>query len=181
MGMAAFGRPGRPGVTAAALTGALLPDLSLYLLAGWEILLRGTPPEVVFRELYYSPAWQAVFTVDNSIPLWGVLLAAGLAARRPWLVALAGAALLHLGFDLGLHADDGRAHFWPLSGWVFASPLSYWYPRHHGAIVGPMEAALTLVLAVVVWVRHRSRTARAIVVALAVLEVAPFVMWSLIL
>ena len=174
MGMAAFGRPGRAGVTAAALLGALLPDLSLYLLVGWEIALMRTPPETVFGELYHSAGWQAVFAVDNSIPLWGAVLAFG--RRRPWVVALAGAALLHLGFDLMLHADDGRRHFWPLTDWVFASPVSYWDPRHHGRIVGPMEAALTLGLAVHVWVRHRARAARAIVVALAVLEAAPLVM-----
>ncbi|WP_328795072.1 hypothetical protein [Jannaschia marina] len=34
IGLAAFGKPGRPRVTAAALCGALLPDLSLYLMAG---------------------------------------------------------------------------------------------------------------------------------------------------
>ena len=181
MGMAAFGRPGAPLVTAAALAGALAPDLSLYLLTGWEIGVRGTPPETVFRQLYYSDAWQAVFAVDNSIPLWAIVLAAGLALDRAWIVALAGAALLHLGFDLMLHADDGRRHLWPLSDWVFASPVSYWDPRHHGGIVGPLEAAGTLALAALVWRRHRAPAARAIVAALAVLEAAPFVMWGMIL
>ena len=181
MGMAAFGRPGEARVTFAALLGALLPDLSLYLLVGWQLALVGTPAEVVFREMYYSTAWQAVFAVDNSIPLWAVLLASGLAARRPWIVALAGAALLHLAFDLGLHADDGRRHFWPLTDWVFASPLSYWDRRHHGGVVGPVEAALTLVLAAWLWVRHRSAAARVAIATLAAAEAAPFVMWGLVL
>lgn len=181
MGMAAFGRPGDARVTAAALLGALAPDLSLYLLAGWEIAVLGTPPETVFRERYYSDAWQAVFAVDNSIPLWALVLGAGLVLRRAWVVALAGAALLHLGFDLGLHADDGRRHLWPLSDWVFASPVSYWDPRHHGGVVGRLEIGLTLALAAWVWIRYRARTARAIVVALAVLEAAPLVMWRVLL
>lgn len=56
MGMAAFGRPGAPAVTLAALAGGLVPDLSLYLLAGWEIGVSGTPPEVVFRKRYFSDA-----------------------------------------------------------------------------------------------------------------------------
>lgn len=33
IGLAAFGKPGAPRVTAAALAGAMIPDLSLYLLA----------------------------------------------------------------------------------------------------------------------------------------------------
>lgn len=181
MGMAVFGRPGAPGVTVAALAGALLPDLSLYLLAGWEIAVLGTPPETVFRDRYYSDAWQAVFAVDNSIPLWGLLLASGAWARSPRLVALAGAALLHLAFDLALHADDGRRHLWPLTDWVFASPVSYWDPRHHGDLVAPVEAAATVALAALVWVRHRAPAPRAVVAALAALQAAPFVMWSVML
>ena len=180
MGMAAFGRPGEPRVTAAALAGALLPDLSLYLLAGWELLLMGTPPEVVFREMYYSDGWQAVFAVDNSVPVWGAVLALGLRLRRPWVVALAGAALLHLAFDLALHADDARRHFWPLADWVFASPFSYWDRRHYGGVIGPAEAILTLALCAWLWTRHRSAAARATIVALAAAEAAPFVMWGLV-
>ena len=180
MGMAAFGPPGDARVTLAALAGGLLPDLSLYLLAGWQLGVAGTSPDVVFREMYYSDAWQAVFAVDNSIPLWGVLLVLGLWGRRPWVVALAGAALLHVGLDLALHADDGRRHLWPLSDWVFASPVSYWDRRHYGGVVGPAEALLTLALAAWVWRRHRSAAARATVAALAAAEAAPFVMWGFV-
>ncbi|MEJ6403518.1 hypothetical protein [Yoonia sp. 2307UL14-13] len=43
-GMTAFGRSGQVKVTAAALFGALLPDLSLYLLAGWHLNILGTSP-----------------------------------------------------------------------------------------------------------------------------------------
>ena len=179
-GMAAFGRPGEPRITAAALAGSLLPDLSLYLMAGWELALMRTPPEVVFREMYYSPVWQAVFAVDNSIPLWGAVLAAGLWARRAWVVTLAGAALLHLAFDLALHADDARRHLWPLTDWVFASPLSYWDRRYHGDLVGPLEIAATLALGFWLWRRHRGVVARAVVAALMIAEAAPLVMWRIV-
>lgn len=177
-GLAAFGRPGAAGITAAALLGALLPDLSLYLLAGWELGLRGTDPETVFREMYYSDAWQRIFAVDNSIPLWGVVLAAGLALRRPWVAVLAGAALLHLVFDLALHHDDARRHFWPLSDWVFVSPVSYWDPAHHGRIVGILEIAAVAALTALIWLRFREIWVRAAAALLLLAETAPLVMWE---
>jgi len=38
-GLAAFGDPARKAVTAAALAGALIPDASLYLMAGAHLLV----------------------------------------------------------------------------------------------------------------------------------------------
>ena len=124
-GLTAFGKANLTAVTAAALAGAIIPDLSLYLMAGWHLAVAGTPPEVVFGELYFSDAWQSVFWIDNSMVLWGIALVIGLMWRSPVVIALCGAALLHLVLDFGLHHDDGRAHFWPISNWIFASPVSY--------------------------------------------------------
>lgn len=179
-GLAAFGRPGRPTLIAASLAGATIPDLSLYALAGFE-LARGTPARTVFDELYWSDGWQTVFAVDNSIPLFAALLGLGLALRRGWVVALAGAALLHLAADLALHHDDARRHFWPLSDWVFVSPVSYWDPAHHGRLVAPLETAATLALCAVLWMRHRSRRVRAAVAALGAAQLAPAVVWTVML
>ena len=89
-GLTAFGRPGRPGVTGAALAGGLIPDLSLYILAGTHLLVLGTEPRVVFGELYFSQAWQSIFRVDNSFILWGIGLALALMAKAPWAIALTG-------------------------------------------------------------------------------------------
>lgn len=47
-GLTAFGKVGRRDVTAAAFAGALIPDLSLYLMVGWHLQVLGTSPEVVF-------------------------------------------------------------------------------------------------------------------------------------
>ena len=140
----------------AALIGAILPDLSLYLMVGWHLLVLGTDAQVVFRELYYSDAWQSVFAVDNSVLLWGGLLGLALWRRWPVVVAFAGAGLLHIALDFPLHAGDGRAHFWPLSDWIFDSPLSYWDHRHGAGWVGPLELLLSVVLVVVLWRRVKS-------------------------
>ena len=176
-GLAAFGKPGMPLVILAALLGALLPDLSLYLLAGFELFIRGTDPNIVFGEMYFSDTWQTVFAIDNSFIVWGVVLGIGLMLRSAPLVALAGAALLHIAFDFPLHNDDGRAHFWPLSDWVFASPVSYWDRDHYAGIVAPIEMVVSLALCIWCFTRFTSWQMRALIVGLAVMELLPGVMW----
>lgn len=177
--MAAFGRAGRPGVTAAACAGALIPDLSLYLMAGTHLAILGTAPEVVFGELYFSESWQSVFRIDNSILLWGLALVVALMARSAVGIALCGAALLHLGLDLAFHHDDGRAHFWPVTDWIFQSPVSYWDPDHYGQIVGALEVAAALACAVLLWRRLRARGWRALIALLALAELLPLIVWAI--
>ncbi len=181
LGAAAFARPGARAVNAAAILGALTPDLSLYLMAGWAMHLQGIAPRVVFGELYYSDAWQAVFAVDNSVPLWALLLLAGLARKSRVAVAFAGAGLLHLAFDLPLHNEDARRHFWPLTDWVFRSPLSYWDNDRHGNIVGSLEIAACGALSLVLWRRFRGALAWALIALGLALEVAPGLLWSMLL
>jgi len=178
-GLAAFGDPMRKSVTAAALAGAMIPDLSLYLMAGTHLYVMDTPPRVVFGELYFSDAWQAIFRVDNSIILWGLVLVIALMAGSRIVTALAGAALLHLGLDFLLHHDDGRAHFWPITNWIFQSPVSYWDSNHYGNIVGPIEALSALVACVWLWRRFHGRWIRALIVALGVMECLPIVIFSI--
>ncbi len=175
-----FGRRGDRGLTWAALAGGLLPDLSLYLMAAVSILLLGIGPDRVFGELYFSGAWQLVFAVDNSFVLWGIALGAALWLRSGRGVALTGSALLHLVFDLLLHHDDARRHFWPLSDWRFASPVSYWDPAHGGAIVAPIETALALICAGIILRQRPGRVLGGVAVLLAAAQFAPFVVWALV-
>lgn len=178
-GAALFGRAGRRGTTSAAVAGGMLPDLSLYLLAGVSLLVMGVPPAIVFGELYFSPAWQAVFAVDNSIPLWALALALALCFRAALATAFAASGLLHVVLDFLLHHDDARRHFWPLSDYVFVSPVSYWDPAHHGLIVGPIEVAVCLALSVVLWRRFPGWLPRALIVLAMVAEASPAVMFGL--
>ncbi|MDJ0993199.1 MAG: cobalamin biosynthesis protein CobQ [Dinoroseobacter sp.] len=159
-GAAVFARPDAPRVTAAALAGALFPDLSLYVLGAWALFVQQIPPQIVFDELYFSAAWQQVFAIDNSIPLWTLVMAFAAWAKRPVVFAFAGAALLHLLLDLPLHHDDGRPHFWPFTMWVYESPLSYWDSARYARFVAPVEAVACLVLVVILWRRFKSWTAR---------------------
>ena len=178
-GLAAFGKPERYAVTAAAIAGALIPDLSLYLMAGWELLIQGTDPEIVFGQMYFSESWQAVFRIDNSFVIWGLLLVAGIMARSAVLFALCGAALLHLALDFPLHNDDARAHFWPLTNWEFISPVSYWDPNHYGHIVGPVEVLLVVAASIYAWRRFTGWAMRGLIGVLALFEAAPVIIFGL--
>lgn len=180
IGAAVFARPDARLITAAALLGALAPDLSLYLLVAWELLVVGTEPRVVFGEYYFSDAWQAIFAVDNSLILWGALLGVAVWLKRHWLVAFAGSGFLHLLADFPLHHDDARRHFWPLSDWVFESPLSYWDSRHYGNIIGPLEIALTVILLLILWRRFTGLWPRIVIILAGLVQVAPGLIWRLV-
>lgn len=179
-GLAAFAKADQRKVTAAAFAGALIPDLSLYLMAGVHLFLLGTEPSRVFGELYFSESWQNIFRVDNSIVLWGIGLALSVWGRIPWAIALCGAALLHLGFDFLLHHDDGRAHFWPISNWVFESPVSYWDRKHYAGYIGPLEIGLSLVLGVLLWRRFKHWPMRILITLLMALEALPGIVFAIV-
>lgn len=178
---AAFGSPDNPKRTWAAILGGLAPDFSLYAMTAWAIFISGHSPQYVFDTLYFSDPWQAVFSVDNSFFVWGVILALGVWLRTPLIWAFAAGALLHIGFDFPLHHDDGRAHFWPISDWVFESPVSYWDPNAFGNIVGPIEAALVVAACVWMWTRYHSTIARVLLGLAITLQIAPYIMFSLMM
>ncbi len=179
-GLTAFGKADGPKVTAAAFGGALIPDLSLYLLAGWQLFVLGADPQVIFGEMYFSDAWQSIFRVDNSMVLWGFGLALAIAARSGWAIALCGAATLHLGLDFLLHHDDGRAHFWPITNWVFSSPVSYWDRDHHAGIIGPVEIGASLLMCAVLWRRFVRWPMRTVITVVGLAEAAPVFFWIFI-
>ena len=111
----------------------------------------GHAAAVVFGQLYFSDAWQSIFRIDNSFVLWGIALVLGLMWRAPVVIALCGAALLHLGFDFLLHHDDGRAHFWPISELDFRQPGQLLGWSHYGNIVGPVEIRRHRCCCAVLW------------------------------
>lgn len=177
VGAAVFARPDAWRVTLAALLGAFAPDASLYAMAGWHLFVLGTDARIVFGQLYYSPEWMQVFSVDNSFLIWGAILGYGLWLKKQWLTTFAGAAMLHLAFDFPLHAGDGRPHFWPLTSWIFDSPFSYWDRAHGANIIGPLETTMSVGLLVVLWRRFETLKARIVILAAAVLQIWPAFVW----
>lgn len=150
-GAALFGGKSDSRTMGAALFGALLPDLSLYVMAGWALRVQQIPPQVVFDELYFSESWQRVFAIDNSILLWALCFFVALRLRSPVGTAFAASGVLHLVLDLLVHAGDGRPHFWPVSDWVFHAPISYWDSSHGAWIIAPLSLAACVCAFVRIW------------------------------
>ena len=148
IGAALFSKHSNRALLGGALLGGLLPDLSLYLMAGYALFVLQLSTDVVFGQLYFSDTWQLVFSIDNSFVIWGVACALAVKIKRPFFIALSSAAVLHLLCDFTLHNDDARAHFWPITDWRFFSPVSYWDNNHHAAYVAPLEGLLASVAAV---------------------------------
>lgn len=177
VGAAAFAKPDRRGTTAAAFLGAITPDLSLYIMVAVSIWVLDIPARVVFGEYYYSDAWQSVFAIDNSFIFWGIAFAVALWRRHDIAMAFGGAGLLHLALDFPLHTHDARMHFWPLTDWVFQSPVSYWDNAAYAGIVGPMELSLSLGCAALLWQTLRRWGWRLLVVLLTAMELASSGVW----
>ena len=180
IGGAAFGRAGRKGTTAAAFLGALAPDLSLYVMVAVSIWVLGISPQHVFDTLYYSDAWQSVFAVDNSFILWGAGLAFAIWRRWPVVIAFTAAGLLHLALDFPLHTHDARMHFWPVTDWVFESPVSYWDSGAHANIVGPVAWAISAGACMWLWREHRAWAIRVLAVVLLAFETASGGVWRFV-
>ncbi len=159
LGLAVLGRRPVPVEWGVILGGALLPDLFLF----------------VAHFAGDGPAVGLAAEVFNSVPVYAVLLLAGLAARARLLWLFAAAALLHIAFDLPVHHQDAHAHFWPLTDWVFVSPVSFWDADHHGRPVGVLEGVLVAVCLALLWLRTDRRFARIVTALLAAIYLAAFV------
>ena len=178
---AAFAKPDATRITLAAIVGGLLPDTSLYLMVFWNRVIRKMSFNEIFDEQYFSPYWQQVFAIDNSLILWGGLLVLALFFRLGWFVAFTGSGTMHLMLDLPLHHNDGRAHFWPVSDWIFESPVSYWDPGAYGNIIGPLEGIFCLIFLVMLWRRFAGTLAKLLILAAGALELLPAVLFGLLL
>lgn len=136
------GEPGWPAAAAVTL-GAVLPDLPMFGFYAYQKAI-GTSEREIWSDHYFRESWQLFFDIFNSFPL--MLLIAGvcyfLGVR--WGVLMALSAMLHLCCDLPLHHDDAHRHFLPFTNWRFASPFSYWDPRHHGATFMWIELVLAV-------------------------------------
>jgi hypothetical protein len=178
---ALFARPGRRRTGIAAIAGGLVPDADVWLMAVVEFS-AGLSGCEIFHYRYWQQPWISLQALMNSIPLYGGILAAGVLTRWPLSRSAAGeqqssdseritivfalSALLHVGTDLLLHHDDARRQFWPISDWIFRSPVSYWDPNYHGDLFVFFEIALGAGLAAVLWRRFaRARVRFALVLA----------------
>jgi membrane-bound metal-dependent hydrolase YbcI (DUF457 family) len=157
MGAALFGRP-LPRLAIAGALGGIVPDAPMFaIVIGLRMLGYGL--DDIFGRLYWEHWWQVANAIGHNIPLWGVTALVAYAASRnkddiaAFFAALSASALLHSLIDLACHRDDAHMHFWPLTEWRFRSPVSYWDSAHYGVQFSLFEAALGLVLVLVLWRR----------------------------
>ena len=158
-----LGRAQQTVLTWPILIGSWLPDAALFVFYAWA-KLAGFSESSIWGELYYTPFWQDIFAIGNSIPL--ALLGLGIAAWRkwPWVVALCASMLLHHAEDLPFHHDDAHRHFWPLTDFRFISPVSYWDPDHFGAYVALAELLLVILASLILMRQVRSRLGRGLII-----------------
>lgn len=129
--------------------GAILPDLPIFGFYLWAKWIARLPEKTIWGEAYYAPATQNIVAFFHSIPI----------AFLGWLISLffgweigqimALSCILHSLGDLPVHNSDAHRHFFPLSDYRFISPVSYWDPKHYGAIAAAVE--LSLVAMATVW------------------------------
>ena len=89
--------------------------------------------------------------------LYRVLGLGGRDRRRMLLWFLVGW-LGHTIVDFLTHVDDTRPHFWPISGWEWSSPVSYYNPLYYGRQF--FAASHGLMLLVAVWLLFERITGR---------------------
>ncbi|MCY4185300.1 MAG: hypothetical protein OXC82_09655 [Rhodobacteraceae bacterium] len=66
IGTTASAKPNGWKINLAAIAGALIPDLSLYVPSVYYLFIVGVSPGIVFGQMYFSDQWQSIFSVDNS-------------------------------------------------------------------------------------------------------------------
>jgi membrane-bound metal-dependent hydrolase YbcI (DUF457 family) len=176
IGAALFARRAEPRITLAAFAGGLAPDLAMFALVLWSVRIAGIPEHQVFGVLYFSDAWQRVFAVDHSFFVWGGLFAVATLRALPVLRAFAGAGLAHAAADFVTHNDDARRQLWPITDWVFRSPVSYWEPRFYGNVLAPVEVGLVILLTVLLLLRLTRWWERALTLAAASVLIVPILL-----
>lgn len=176
IGAAVFGRPNAPAVMVAALAGGLAPDIPMLVMVLWSTRFLGLPEHEVFGQLYFSEAWQTVFSVDHGFFVWGAMMSLSVWYGFVVLRAFAGSGLLHALADFLTHHDDARSQFWPVTDWAFRSPVSYWDARYYGDVFAVFELALVVLLVAVLFRRQRRTWERALLFAIAALVILPVIL-----
>lgn len=180
LNMAFLSKRDKPFLNTYAFIGAVLPDLPIFVFFIVESVIRKTPGHELWGTLYFTESWQNFFDIFNSVPFILILLGIGyylLNSER--VTVLAWSLLIHCAFDFLTHHDDGHHHFFPLSDYVFESPVSYWDRNHYAGIVAPIERVVFLIASVYLYGRLKTRLARWGLIAVNVLFVASYLLFFL--
>jgi hypothetical protein len=181
----------------AVLCGAIVPDSDVWIMYMVE-RIRRIPGCEIFHFRYLEEPWTSVQAALNSFPLYlslailslltGKLVKSGASSISTSSDILPGmrirqlcrlafvfsvSALMHIGIDFLLHHDDARRQFWPLSSWVFESPVSYWDPNYFGSYFVFFEITLGIFLAATLWRKVSARSHRIYILMFCIAYTAP--------
>jgi hypothetical protein len=161
----------------AVLLGALLPDLPMFFFFVVESVINGESQSTIWGQLYFRQDWQNLFDSFNSIPfvLMG-LSAAYYFGSTFWLYHLLSMSL-HIMGDFPLHHDDGHHHFFPISGWRFDSPISYWDPRYYGRVFRVIEMIIAIGGCVILYRRATAKLLKSVFLVVGAIYVFAAVAW----
>jgi hypothetical protein len=151
----------------AIVTGAILPDLPIFLFYSWVKFIKKLPEHQIWAEQYWQPSLQNWVALFHSIPV--AIGGAMIAHYYGWEtgVFLFMSMVFHSLGDLPLHHDDAHRHFFPLSDYRLISPISYWDPKHYGGTVALVEVLGVWVATMVSFPGVASGIGKGIIVAIA--------------
>jgi membrane-bound metal-dependent hydrolase YbcI (DUF457 family) len=167
----------------AAALGGVLPDVPMLLIV-LTLKLSGVSAQRIFDEMYWQNWWQITNGIAHNFWAWGGLLilalfmrerlSAGAEAIDLWSIVLifAMSGFLHCCIDFLVHREDAHMSLWPVTRWKFMSPVSYYDPSHYGRWFSLFEAALGVVLSIVLLQRFNANLLRAVLAICIFLYVA---------
>ena len=154
-------KAGRPAGIAGAV-GAALPDLPSFAAAAYYWNQRNSVGrEELLDAIYFSgpfggtgSALHSLVPVAGLLAVYGALRLGRIDRRRIILWFLIGWAG-HAVADFLTHVNDTRPLFWPVSGWEWSSPVSYYDSRYYGIPFTITEHALIVVTVIGLLLRRR--------------------------
>lgn len=155
----------------AIATGAILPDIPIFIFYLVAKYIYKLPETKIWSEAYYEPFWQNTVALFHSIPL--AIIGAIIFFYLDWKpgMILCISMICHSLLDLPVHHDDAHRHFFPLSNYRFISPFSYWDVNHYGKTVSFIEMALVLIVNPIAIAILNSPITKGIVIAIDLLYV----------
>jgi hypothetical protein len=147
------------------VAGAILPDLPYFLFFATAAIWHG-PHALTDLALWHSIWGHPLVAGLHSFLPWSaamlLLLSMGASRRWPGLAAFIAGWSSHVVIDMLTHRSDGYPIFWPLSGYRFPTPVSYWEQAYHGRAFSLVcDGAMVVLLVRLVALRtRRPRVAR---------------------
>jgi membrane-bound metal-dependent hydrolase YbcI (DUF457 family) len=162
-------KAGRAAGIAGAI-GAAFPDIpsfagtvyyvgTAYLAEGWSSMhTEGTLEKIYFSGPFggTGSALHSAVPVMILLAIYGAFRLGSRDRRRILLWFLIGW-LGHTFADFFTHVDDTRPLFWPISGWEWSSPVSYYNSAYYGQEFFVASHALMLLIFVVLLVKRIRR------------------------